>query len=61
MIVDPCRCVWCGGCSGSGRVEVPTNGYPEWELESCTECGGTGVSEQCAHCDLLEELEEARV
>ena len=53
----PYRCVSCGVCHGSGEVEVATDGYPEWELETCDECDGYGTVETCAWCALLAELE----
>jgi hypothetical protein len=54
-----CRCVSCGECGGTGQVEVPTPGYPETELESCTGCGGNGISEMCAHCEELQDLADS--
>lgn len=51
-----CQCVRCGDCEGSGQVEVPTNGYPETDLEQCAMCRGTGIIEICEDClDLPEE------
>lgn len=59
MDPDKCRCVWCAECGGSGRITVPTTGYPEWDLESCSNCRGTGIAEMCCHCEMAEELAEA--
>lgn len=56
---EPCRCVRCGDCGGSGRVSVRTDSYPEWDLESCEECGGSGIVETCDRCELLEEMDDA--
>lgn len=50
-----CKCIWCADCAGSGQVRVPTNSYPEWDLESCMACYGTGIAEQCRYCADLEE------
>ncbi len=52
-----CKCVRCGDCGGSGQVEVRTGSYPEWELESCSTCHGTGISEVCGVCE--EEAHDA--
>ena len=53
-----CRCVSCAACKGTGNVEIPTNGYPEWELETCEECRGSGISEKCQACQDDEDAEE---
>jgi DnaJ-class molecular chaperone len=53
-----CRCVHCGDCGGSGQITVPTPGYPEWDLESCSNCRGSGIAEMCEACELAEELAE---
>lgn len=45
-----CHCVSCGECGGRGTVEVRTDGYPEYDLETCPECRGTGLSEICDDC-----------
>jgi hypothetical protein len=57
--VEECRCATCAECGGSGQVEVRTGGYPETELESCTECRGYGISEMCAYCEERKELAES--
>ncbi len=54
-----CRCVRCAECSGSGRVDVRTGGYPETDIETCSECRGTGISEMCSGCELAQELTDA--
>ncbi len=45
-----CRCVSCSECKGTGQVTVPTDGYPEWDLETCPACHGSGLSEVCSSC-----------
>lgn len=52
----PCTCERCCMCNGSGRLRVPTGGYPEWDLESCDDCRGTGITDDCARCMDLYEL-----
>jgi hypothetical protein len=59
-MMTECECVRCGDCGGSGQVFSPTEGYPEFDLESCGMCGGTGIVEMCGHCTELEELQESR-
>jgi hypothetical protein len=39
-------------------MEFRTNTYPEWDLESCSNCRGTGISEVCADCQVRDEVEE---
>ena len=56
---EPCRCVICGDCNGSGQVRVRTGGFPEWELETCGTCYGYGTVETCDRCQLLEEGEDS--
>lgn len=46
-MVSNCRCVSCAGCLGTGVVEVATGTYPEWDLDTCPDCGGSGYSETC--------------
>jgi hypothetical protein len=49
-----CSCVACADCGGSGNVLVPTNGYPEEDLELCEMCGGSSVVEECDECQQRE-------
>jgi hypothetical protein len=35
-----------------------TGGYPEEDLETCTECGGSGVSEECEECQFRDEQDD---
>lgn len=46
-----CDCVSCGECNGSGRIRVKCEGFPEYEVVTCPDCRGTGVSEQCEICE----------
>ena len=43
LLIEPCECVRCGQCNGQGAIRVKTDGYPEWDIETCGECGGTGT------------------
>lgn len=56
-VPEPCTCVPCGTCGGSGQVEYRTNSYPEWDLDSCSECSGSGISEECAECQWAEDCD----
>lgn len=58
--MSECKCVSCGACRGSGQVMVPTIGYPEDDLEPCSECDGTGLTEVCQRCRDLEEIEREK-
>ena len=60
--LSPCVCVRCDACSGSGTIQVGMDGLPNYgddlyDLESCYECGGTGISEVCDRCRELEEFD----
>jgi RecJ-like exonuclease len=50
-----CRCVRCGECGGTGRVEVDEEFWGD--SDTCYECDGTGLVEVCDFC---REREEAR-
>lgn len=59
---ESCRCVRCGMCGGSGNLRIGLDGRLNYcddlyDLESCDECGGTGIVETCDRCQLLRELE----
>ncbi len=49
-----CRCVYCAACGGSGEVEYR---YPEWDLETCDDCGGSGITETCESCQMARDVE----
>jgi DnaJ-class molecular chaperone len=51
-----CTCTRCGECRGSGQVEYAIDSYPEWDLDSCNGCSGTGITEVCDRCHELEEF-----
>lgn len=63
---EPCRCVNCGECRGSGSVWFAFGGKEYLgnsrcddldELETCEGCGGSGIVETCDRCQLLEEMD----
>lgn len=56
LLAEPCECVSCADCGGSGRMDRETGSFPEWEPEPCDMCSG-GVVEVCDRCCQLEELE----
>jgi hypothetical protein len=49
-------CVDCPACGGTGQTEFDTGSYPEWDLETCMTCDGTGRLGDCDACD--EENDE---
>jgi DnaJ-class molecular chaperone len=54
-----CACVACWDCKGTGRIEYRTGLYPEWDLETCPQCDGSGIEAVCAHCQDQHERDEA--
>jgi DnaJ-class molecular chaperone len=57
LLAQPCRCVSCPDCRGSGRTWFQTGGYPEEDVETCDYCSGSGITEQCDRCADLIEIE----
>ena len=54
---EPCRCVLCGECNGTGNVRIDDWSQPEgYDLDTCDGCRG-GIVEVCDRCQLLDELE----
>lgn len=54
---EPCRCVSCGDCGGSG--DMRSLRYHDMdEAEACDTCGGSGIAETCYRCQLLEEMDD---
>lgn len=51
-----CRCVSCAACQGRGHHYVDLHGHVVdcfddlCDLESCEDCGGTGITEECDTC-----------
>lgn len=50
---EPCRCVSCSMCNGTGRVRY---GDYMGESDPCEDCDN-GITEVCERCQLMEELE----
>lgn len=63
---EPCRCVTCDSCGGTGSIWVDLHGnylgrHRSDDMdnpEPCEECRN-GVVEVCERCQLLEEMEDA--
>jgi hypothetical protein len=53
---EPCRCVRCGACDGHGNIPIIEYGFEE--LETCYNCGGSGLDEVCDRCQMLEEMDQ---
>jgi len=50
---EPCRCVRCHACGGTGTIIIFAT-----ELDECATCSGTGAEFTCDRCDFLEELSQ---
>jgi hypothetical protein len=63
---EPCRCIRCDMCAGQGNCRVdfdgrPTDGLDDlYNLETCEDCGGSGITDTCDRCSLLADLERER-
>lgn len=64
---EPCWCVRCGECDGTGNVWFAFGGREYLgrirsddldEMETCEECGGSGIHETCDRCQLLREMDD---
>lgn len=63
---EPCRCVNCHDCNGSGSIWLDFRGRYLGssrcddldELEICESCGGCGIVETCSRCEMLEEMDD---
>lgn len=55
VAAEPCRCVRCDWCHGSGWV-LDRESWSGCETETCEECGGSGIVETCDRCQLLTEM-----
>jgi DnaJ-class molecular chaperone len=56
---EPCRCVYCGVCGGSGQIKVEDRSQPEgWDLDTCYACDGSGLEDVCERCLFLEEIDQ---
>jgi hypothetical protein len=53
-----CQCVSCGACGGTGHIWTDFRGRylgqhrsdDTDELESCPDCDGSGITEECDSC-----------
>ena len=56
VCAEPCLCVTCTYCNGTGYIRyTPLDQFND-ETEPCDSCSG-GVSEVCDRCQLLTEME----
>ena len=61
-----CECVRCGSCGGTGTIWLDMNGRYLGnhrcgdldEMDTCEDCGGSGVSETCYECQDSYEDDE---
>lgn len=50
-----CACIRCDTCKGLGNVCMDDPQASEgWDLETCPDCHGTGISEKCEECQEAE-------
>lgn len=66
VAAEPCCCVSCGDCGGSGNVWFSFGGKEYLgshrcddldEMETCDTCGGSGITETCDRCQLLTDMD----
>jgi len=55
-LVEDYRLVCCAGCDGEGRLYF---GHPEWSLEPCPYCEGTGG--ELLACEPLDETDAEHI
>jgi hypothetical protein len=53
---EPCQCVRCDDCKGTGNIRYSSNQFDEDDTEPCDMCRG-GISEVCSRCELLEDMD----
>lgn len=67
VAAEPCHCVRCDDCRGSGTIWVDWRGRYLGnhcsddldEPEQCENCGGRGIVEVCPRCELLEDMDHS--
>lgn len=59
LYAQPCRCVSCATCHGTG--EVMTFSYEVDEFERCPDYCSGGITEVCDRCAEIEEISRAMV
>ena len=60
---QPCKCVYCDACYGSGSIRVFFGRVSIDDLanlEECPSCNGRAITEVCDRCQQLEEWEQDR-
>ena len=58
VAAEPCHCIRCVMCSGTGRIRV--DHWYEYDTEPCEDCTN-GIVEFCDRCQLLEDMEHEEV
>jgi hypothetical protein len=51
---EPCRCVKCVMCSGTGRINV--DHWSGFDTEPCEDCNN-GIAEVCGRCEYLFDIQ----
>ena len=57
LIAQPCRCVICHHCQGSGKDYDPFDYSGRGFSEDCLHCGGEPLRDMCQRCADIEALE----
>ena len=54
VAAEPCTCVRCCMCSGTGRIRV--DHWSGYDTEPCEDCDN-GITEPCGRCEYLADLD----
>ncbi len=62
---EPCHCVRCGEYNGTGNIWRDIGGKYLGDgrsddldqMESCENCGGSGITQTCDRCQLLSDMD----
>ena len=57
-----CTCTPGSMCRGLGTMRVDEPSQPSgWDLETCDECSGSGIVEECDYCHDAREADEEQL
>lgn len=57
VAAEPCECVCCVMCSGTGRIQV--DHWSGYDTEPCEDCDD-GIVEVCRRCQYLADWDEQK-
>lgn len=52
VAAEACSCIRCSLCRGNGYTMDGAE-----QTEYCEECGGSGIVQACARCELLTDMD----